>query len=634
MAIKRLHYFDGQFLREQDFNEEQDYHLTMRRMHAHRAHSPGIVDGLDVISGTSQVTVGAGVAIDNLGREIVLTEDQTLPIDGSHVNYFVVIAYQEEETDEKSETGITGSTRWTQDAMLQVVSTIPTGAIGLAQIEAVSGTGEVTLSNYRRTYSAPTIGGDLEVGRDLTVMGNLEVKGDTTLVNTDQMRGDVVLGDEDDDQVTVEGILKTGHSSGKLQVDASVNMTGSLNVQGDLQVQGTSTIVQTEQMLGNVVLGDNDNDIVTVEGTMITGHSSGRLKVNSPVEIDGDLLVSGDVNGRDIAGDGTTLDTHLDSKNNPHATTALQVDTQGGTNRIVNQINAGTGVIADGRIATSIARETRFNPSNGHDHDGANSKKISPTSLAGVSTNVNAANLNLLTAGPTSNAATLHTHPFVPDDESVSMNKLSRTARVRALRTPSLVQNQNYSFTTDYSYYNGIAFDGTYLWVGDQRLMSVLKIDPLTNEVVTKVKIDKIIYSLAFDGGYLWIGGYGLFKLDVATDSVEEIIQTGNFTAVTVNAGYVWAASGNSVRKIDMTTNSIVATVGVGNQPQGLAMVGSFLWVANGGSDSVSKIDVTNNAVVATVSVGSGPSGLAAAAGTFLWVANYNDNSVSKVEEG
>jgi hypothetical protein len=72
--IKRLNYFTGQFLVEKDFQDEQAYHLEMRRRHNRYLHSWGVADGLQVAGGPDIKTlrVGAGLAIDNLGQEIVL----------------------------------------------------------------------------------------------------------------------------------------------------------------------------------------------------------------------------------------------------------------------------------------------------------------------------------------------------------------------------------------------------------------------------------------------------------------------------------------------------------------------------------------------------------------------------------
>jgi YVTN family beta-propeller protein/cysteine-rich repeat protein len=60
---------------------------------------------------------------------------------------------------------------------------------------------------------------------------------------------------------------------------------------------------------------------------------------------------------------------------------------------------------------------------------------------------------------------------------------------------------------------------------------------------------------------------------------------------------------------IDTATNTVAATVGVGNVPIGVAVTpdGAFAYVANAGSDTVSVIDTATNTVAATVGVGDLP---------------------------
>ena len=48
LAIKRLRYFNHQFLRVEDFQEEQDYHLRMRRRLNRVLHTWGVAEGLQV----------------------------------------------------------------------------------------------------------------------------------------------------------------------------------------------------------------------------------------------------------------------------------------------------------------------------------------------------------------------------------------------------------------------------------------------------------------------------------------------------------------------------------------------------------------------------------------------------------
>jgi len=114
--IERVTFFTGQQLTEKDFSALQQANRELRWLHNRSLHSWGIGIGLDVTGerGDSAVTVGPGYGVDCLGREIILTAPQTMPVPavahGSDVVsrdpasaaavYYLVAAYQE-DTDQK-----------------------------------------------------------------------------------------------------------------------------------------------------------------------------------------------------------------------------------------------------------------------------------------------------------------------------------------------------------------------------------------------------------------------------------------------------------------------------------------------------------------------------------------------------
>jgi YVTN family beta-propeller protein len=98
---------------------------------------------------------------------------------------------------------------------------------------------------------------------------------------------------------------------------------------------------------------------------------------------------------------------------------------------------------------------------------------------------------------------------------------------------------------------------------------------------------------------------------------------------------YVTNSSSSSVSVVDTASNTVVATIGVGNRPIGVAFTpnGSRVYVANSGSDSVSVIDTATNTVIANVAVGSFPQGLAITPnGSHVYVVDTNSNSLSVIE--
>jgi YVTN family beta-propeller protein len=128
--------------------------------------------------------------------------------------------------------------------------------------------------------------------------------------------------------------------------------------------------------------------------------------------------------------------------------------------------------------------------------------------------------------------------------------------------------------------------------------------------------------------------------IDTATNTVTATINVGDFPdAVAVNpAGtrvYVTNRGDNTVSVIDTTSNTAVATVLVGADPRGVVVnpAGTKVYVANNGGTTVSVIDTGSNTVTATVPVGSFPWGIAVnAAGTRVYVANYGDDTVSIID--
>jgi hypothetical protein len=138
MAIKRLHYFDHQFLIKEDFTDEQNYHKDMRRRLNRLMHTFGIAEGLVVTKlSNNAVRVSPGVAIDSSGRELIVLPPPEPPLPSQDVDLsnatlfpansivFITIAYQEQPSDEKTNAGVTGNTRVTEQPVIQAVTAAP-----------------------------------------------------------------------------------------------------------------------------------------------------------------------------------------------------------------------------------------------------------------------------------------------------------------------------------------------------------------------------------------------------------------------------------------------------------------------------------------------------------------------------
>ncbi len=74
----RVHYFDRQFLRVDEFLDEQQYQLALRRRHNNTQHIWGIVRGLEIAIEGESIVVQPGMGIDGYGRELLLTIKKTV----------------------------------------------------------------------------------------------------------------------------------------------------------------------------------------------------------------------------------------------------------------------------------------------------------------------------------------------------------------------------------------------------------------------------------------------------------------------------------------------------------------------------------------------------------------------------
>ncbi len=164
--IKRPNYFTSQFLVESDFNDEQKYHREMRYQHNQFLHTWGVVDGLNVSkTGDSQVSIGAGMAVDDEGREIILVSDpapQPLVLSGTG-DVYITIEYQEvkDEIDKDKTSGIVDQyRRITERPLIKSLGAQPPNdgkVILLAKVKLKDSNIEGNPDNNVRTFASAKV---------------------------------------------------------------------------------------------------------------------------------------------------------------------------------------------------------------------------------------------------------------------------------------------------------------------------------------------------------------------------------------------------------------------------------------------------------------------------------------------
>lgn len=114
---KRLRYFDGQFLQDTDFIDEQKYQLDRRLRLTRGLHASGVTTGLNVSvdSKTVSILVSDGTAIDDQGRLVVLPAAVTLSASARSAgeDLVILITFTEKSSDQATTgAGAAGDTRF------------------------------------------------------------------------------------------------------------------------------------------------------------------------------------------------------------------------------------------------------------------------------------------------------------------------------------------------------------------------------------------------------------------------------------------------------------------------------------------------------------------------------------------
>ncbi len=81
-VLTQVRYFSGQTLSAADLEQEQSYHRERVRLHNRLLHGAGVVAGLEVTAGRSDVVITPGMALDPVGDEIVVTCEHQIALTG------------------------------------------------------------------------------------------------------------------------------------------------------------------------------------------------------------------------------------------------------------------------------------------------------------------------------------------------------------------------------------------------------------------------------------------------------------------------------------------------------------------------------------------------------------------------
>jgi serine/threonine-protein kinase len=200
---------------------------------------------------------------------------------------------------------------------------------------------------------------------------------------------------------------------------------------------------------------------------------------------------------------------------------------------------------------------------------------------------------------------------------------------------------------------DGIASDGTRVWVVNSNANSVTEINASNGRLIRVLKGASygfyVPYAIASDGTRVWVvnsNANSVTEINAADGTPMRSTRTdttGRFAfpnAIALGGTYVWVINEdvNSIAEINASNGSLIRTLtGASygfNSPQGIAADGTHVWVTNGYGDSVTEINAADGSLIRTLtsaSYGLIGAGAIADDGTHVWVVNNGTDSVTEI---
>ena len=180
---------------------------------------------------------------------------------------------------------------------------------------------------------------------------------------------------------------------------------------------------------------------------------------------------------------------------------------------------------------------------------------------------------------------------------------------------------------------NGVAFDGTNIWVANNGSNTVTKLLASNGNSLASYQTGDTPQGVLFDGANIWVSNNGDGTLTKYTPSSG--VPVGTYTVGNNPAGMafdganVWVANNvdGTVSEVQASTGTVLNTFNVGAGPRSVVFDGTNIWVTNVADGTVSKLLAATGATVGTYTVGFNPVGIAFD-GANIWVANFGSNNV------
>ncbi len=340
--IKRLRYFDGLILKEDEFNLEQDYHIRMRRLHNLNMHGWGIVRGLDLelTSQNNMIRITPGLAMDkshdskfgeDQSHEILVADNIDVEFSNSEFSpgdtIYVWLSFAEDMTDVIPDRGGNEPIHWRESVVVGYGAVKPideaTDILLGKLLFGDDGSGGISLNGEGVSIILQE-----DDGRNIrTLAGATQIRVETeSLYLVDNLMGQNVpymdgkhfdLGGG----VTVDGIdIVSDHShfSGDVQISGNLQLTGDVKVNeisSDLSVAtgneaASLPTVSSVKSYVDGLSGNSDTRILALENqrdadisndSIAVRNEFGRLRVADATAPD-EAMTFGQFEGKGFSG--------------------------------------------------------------------------------------------------------------------------------------------------------------------------------------------------------------------------------------------------------------------------------------------------------------------------------------------
>ena len=157
-------------------------------------------------------------------------------------------------------------------------------------------------------------------------------------------------------------------------------------------------------------------------------------------------------------------------------------------------------------------------------------------------------------------------------------------------------------YTTGTSYPGGVAFGPNgkkaYALLSQNNTLATFDLTQNPPAMTNQIRVGNAPSNILIDGGKAYISNEGG---RAATESDFTVLSAGTPIVADYTNG---SPTTGTVSVVDLSTQTVTATISTDLQPTGMALWGSYLLVANTYSDTISVIDTHVNKVVRTIDVG------------------------------